>query len=246
MGDKNTATAPQQVCWTCKHGTRPPSVEPCDSCCVGSLADGTFEHRHWAPARPAPQQRRERLIECLCDNGTLGFDPDIASHIADAISASDRAAGCDPGALRAEIEAWKASDNAKLDRIARHQRERDEALAERDELAARLAVVVDAATAYRDAYGSTTVDTLDTRDYLFSVLTDLPARAALTESGAAPQPDPDGWIPWTGGDRPVDAEVEIQWKGVDGSTGEACADQVVWQHGTGSYEDVIAYRVRHD
>ena len=68
------------------------------------------------------------------------------------------------------------------------------------------------------------------------------AEAALAE----PQPDADGWIPWAGGECPVDKKVLVEVKLRSGS---AWIDQEaqmgadwLWDH-DGGPDDILAYRV---
>lgn len=68
------------------------------------------------------------------------------------------------------------------------------------------------------------------------------AEAALAE----PQPDADGWIPWAGGECPVDEKVLVE---VRLRSGAACINQEakmgadwLWDH-DGGPGDIIAYRV---
>ena len=75
------------------------------------------------------------------------------------------------------------------------------------------------------------------------------ARAAIARAEAAlaePQPDADGWIPWAGGDCPVDEKVLVEVKLRSGS---AWIDQEammgadwLWDH-DGDADDIIFYRV---
>lgn len=60
----------------------------------------------------------------------------------------------------------------------------------------------------------------------------------------------DGWLPWSGGDRPVAPEifVEVQYRGsADPRKGiridwEAPAGRLAWHH-DGADDDIVAYRI---
>lgn len=58
-----------------------------------------------------------------------------------------------------------------------------------------------------------------------------------------PAPDADGWIPWGGGECPVDGNevVEVRLREYD-ETPIAGADCFGWSH-DGGYDDIIAYRI---
>ena len=68
------------------------------------------------------------------------------------------------------------------------------------------------------------------------------AEAALAE----PQPDADGWIPWAGGECPVDSKDWVEaklrdgkaWISEEGQPGE----EWLWDHDGGA-DDIIAYRI---
>ena len=64
------------------------------------------------------------------------------------------------------------------------------------------------------------------------------AEAALAD----PQPSYDDWIPWKGGECPVERRDVVMVKGKNGGidTGKACLYD--WHH-TGSPFDIVAYRV---
>ena len=75
------------------------------------------------------------------------------------------------------------------------------------------------------------------------------ARAAIARAEAAlaePQPDADGWIPWAGGECPVDSKDWVEaklrdgkaWISEEGQPGE----EWLWDHDGGA-DDIIAYRV---
>jgi hypothetical protein len=60
-----------------------------------------------------------------------------------------------------------------------------------------------------------------------------------------PTPDPDGWIPWSGGECPVDGETHVQFKFRNNSWGfgyEGKANERDWSHDN-SGGDIIAYRI---
>lgn len=75
------------------------------------------------------------------------------------------------------------------------------------------------------------------------------ARAAIARAEAAlaePQPDADGWIPWAGGECPVDSKAWVEaklrdgkaWIDEEGQPGE----EWLWDHDGGA-DDIIAYRI---
>lgn len=59
---------------------------------------------------------------------------------------------------------------------------------------------------------------------------------------AAPQPADDGWIPWAGGECPVERRAVVMVKGKNGEVDTDKAHFYDWHH-TGSSLDIIAYRV---
>lgn len=73
------------------------------------------------------------------------------------------------------------------------------------------------------------------------------ARAAIAayeaEKAKEAAPDPDGWIPWAGGECPVKGEtrVELKLRGYDAgySTHPVRARECEWRHSP----DIIAYRI---
>lgn len=58
----------------------------------------------------------------------------------------------------------------------------------------------------------------------------------------APTPD-DGWIPWCGGDRPVDQSVEVEYRMRDGEVMSRRAGLLYWKHHQPLKHDIIAYRI---
>ena len=66
------------------------------------------------------------------------------------------------------------------------------------------------------------------------------AEAALAE----PQPDADGWIPWAGGDCPLERRVrhQVRFRYGDESHWSKCPYGWNWEH-TGAPTDIIAYRI---
>lgn len=52
--------------------------------------------------------------------------------------------------------------------------------------------------------------------------------------------DDSDWIEWRGGEQPIDAFVEIQFR--DGSVGTDEANRLYWKHDN-DFSDIIAYRV---
>ena len=70
------------------------------------------------------------------------------------------------------------------------------------------------------------------------------AREAIAKAEAAlsaPQSD-DGWIPWAGGDCPVERRAVVMVKGKNGEVDTDKAHFYDWHH-TGSSFDIVAYRV---
>ena len=57
---------------------------------------------------------------------------------------------------------------------------------------------------------------------------------------AAPQPADDGWIPWEGGERPVDTIVEVKLRNGGTLMNFACIYD--WRH-MNDPVDIVAYRV---
>ena len=71
------------------------------------------------------------------------------------------------------------------------------------------------------------------------------ARAAIAKAEAilaAPQPSADGWIPWEGGECPVERGDVVRVKAKNGEIDTDKAHFYDWWH-TGSSFDIIAYRV---
>lgn len=69
------------------------------------------------------------------------------------------------------------------------------------------------------------------------------ARAAIAKAEAtlaAPQPANDGWIPWEGGERPVDTIVVVKLRSGGIGTDHACLYD--WRH-VGAPVDIVAYQV---
>ena len=59
---------------------------------------------------------------------------------------------------------------------------------------------------------------------------------------AAPQPSADGWIPWAGGERPVERGDVVRVKAKNGEIDTDKAHFYDWWH-TGGPNDIVAYRV---
>ena len=73
------------------------------------------------------------------------------------------------------------------------------------------------------------------------------ARAAIARAEAAlaePHPDADGWIPWAGGDCPLERRVrhQVRFRYGDESHWSKCPYGWNWEH-TGAPTDIIAYRI---
>ena len=68
--------------------------------------------------------------------------------------------------------------------------------------------------------------------------------AGLKQAQAAPQPDADGWIPWAGGDCPLERRVrhQVRFRYGDESHWSKCPYGWNWEH-TGAPTDIIAYRI---
>ena len=66
------------------------------------------------------------------------------------------------------------------------------------------------------------------------------ARAAIAKAEAAPQPANDGWIPWEGGERPVDTGVVVKFR--SGGIGAHHARNYDWRH-VNDPVDIVAYQV---
>ena len=68
----------------------------------------------------------------------------------------------------------------------------------------------------------------------------------IPSKATAPQPDADGWIPWAGGECPVDSKDWVEaklrdgkaWISEEGQPGE----EWLWDHDGGA-DDIIAYRI---
>lgn len=66
---------------------------------------------------------------------------------------------------------------------------------------------------------------------------------AVVKAATTPQPDADGWIPWCGGECPVDADRRVAVKLRDWESDEVRrADLWFWEHRYGE-TDIIAYRI---
>ena len=70
------------------------------------------------------------------------------------------------------------------------------------------------------------------------------ATARAEASLAEPQPDADGWIPWAGGDCPLERRVrhQVRFRYGDESHWSKCPYGWNWEH-TGAPTDIIAYRI---
>ena len=101
-------------------------------------------------------------------------------------------------------------------------------------------------TAYAVDFGSNGV-----RDFYRAIARQSIAKAEATL--AAPQPADDGWIPWNGGDCPVEVGTRVDAKFRDGEkaynvpAGDCAEDPdsrsaLDWSHMESDY-DIIAYRV---
>ena len=86
----------------------------------------------------------------------------------------------------------------------------------------------------------------DTRKHKDGEFIDL-GREAIARAEAAlaePQPDADGWIPWAGGDCPLERRVrhQVRFRYGDESHWSKCPYGWNWEH-TGAPTDIIAYRI---
>lgn len=72
------------------------------------------------------------------------------------------------------------------------------------------------------------------------------ARSAIAEAtNKAPQPSADGWIPWEGGERPVEHGTKVDVRHRDGNQYQGFAGYSIalrWDHDNHP-RDIIAYRV---
>ena len=84
--------------------------------------------------------------------------------------------------------------------------------------------------------------TQEQEDTLVEAMSKAIARAesALAE----PKPDADGWIPWAGGDCPLERRVrhQVRFRYGDESHWSKCPYGWNWEH-TGAPTDIIAYRI---
>ena len=88
-------------------------------------------------------------------------------------------------------------------------------------------------TAYAVDFGSNGV-----RDFYRAIARQSIAKAEAAL--AAPQPADDGWIPWAGGERPVDTIVEVKLRNGGIIMNFACIYD--WRH-INDPVDIVAYRV---
>lgn len=63
----------------------------------------------------------------------------------------------------------------------------------------------------------------------------------IVESKAATSDD-DGWVPWAGGECPVDDDVKVEVEYLSGINSSGFGDDYRWEHRENSY-DIIAYRI---
>lgn len=80
----------------------------------------------------------------------------------------------------------------------------------------------------------------ESRNDLIELVRDVEGPQATSE----PQPDTlhDGWLPWDGGECPVDPNALVEYKMRGGASSVDNADEIMWNH-SGSSSDIIAYRV---
>ena len=86
-------------------------------------------------------------------------------------------------------------------------------------------------TAYAVDFGSNGV-----RDFYRAIARQSIAKAEATL--AAPQPADDGWIPWNGGDCPVEVGTRVDVRYRDGWEGDGLASKWRWHHATQESSDV--------
>lgn len=70
--------------------------------------------------------------------------------------------------------------------------------------------------------------------------TEYEKRAALSQQRAAATPY--DWLPWKGGECPVDGDTVVEVELMDGIIGKDKADFLIWEHEQGQW-DIIRYRV---
>ena len=79
----------------------------------------------------------------------------------------------------------------------------------------------------------------DAIDWMFVEI----AEAQVEPESKAPQGAEDGWIPWNGGNCPVDGDCDVIVRFRDESDKPECpAKYYAWHH-DGAYDDIIAYKV---
>lgn len=97
------------------------------------------------------------------------------------------------------------------------------------------------------------VVTCDTVDEAVAFLDEVKKRGGTTSVGFKADKfiictNADGWIPWSGGSRPVGRDIEVEVKYRDGDTEDGTADSFFWWHDDvdschGSCTDIVAYRI---
>ncbi len=69
------------------------------------------------------------------------------------------------------------------------------------------------------------------------------ARYMLVHHKDSAPPLEEGWIPWAGGDMPIDGHVSIKIKRRDGGVHTCIANDCLWTHGDEDY-DIVAYFIK--
>ena len=95
----------------------------------------------------------------------------------------------------------------------------------------------------QNIFVSYAIDRIDGEEISDKALAIINAAIARAEASlATPQPDADGWIPWSGGECPVSRYtiVEIMFRG--GHKTRTYAGNMSWMH-YGLDADIVAYRI---
>lgn len=75
------------------------------------------------------------------------------------------------------------------------------------------------------------------------------AKAALAEASTqqqATQPSDDDWIPWTGGESPVDPDQYVHVRDMLGEPWQGHGREFDWSHHQGDNLNIVAYRIVGD
>lgn len=170
------------------------------------------------------EQRRERLAEAIWSYLNDGTPTSTCRAIADAIIASDRAAGCDPDALRDALKLSASAGMQAIEHAWKAEIERDAALAAYDALAGLL----EAARAERDEAFSLLKRRNDRIDELIGLCETARAKRLAAKGALAQAKDyldeivwvegEDGFPLYQNGRRPDDVSeaVETALRALDG------------------------------